>query len=74
MMGNAHSQWLVVEDQQMDSRGLMLDDGNGGSAESSAVALLPFLMTLRQHAGRILLAAIFVGLAALLVSKRLTPM
>ncbi len=73
-MGNAHSQRLVVEDHPMDSRGLMLEDDSNGAAESSSGAVLPFLMTLRHHAGRILLAALFIALAALLISKRLTPM
>ena len=73
-MGNGHSQWLVVEDQQTDSRRLALGEEGEGNSGGASVPLLPFLIALRRHAGRILLAAVVMGVIALLISKRLTPM
>ena len=52
----------------------MLEEDHKGEPEQSSVALLPVFIALRNHAGRILLAALVIGLLALIVSKRLTPM
>ncbi len=52
----------------------MLDSGSDTTSEPASVALFPILMMLRRHAVRIMLAALVMGLAALVISKRMTPL
>ncbi len=73
-MATAHSQWLVVEDGQVEPHGLMLGEQDDSGSSVSTAALYPMLLMLRRHAGRILLAAFAMAVIALIVSKRLTPL
>ena len=74
MLNTSQSQWLVIEDGRSDTQSLLPSENPLGGQDISGTALLPLLIAMRRHVGKILGAAIVVALIVFVVSKRMTPM